>query len=585
VLARDEAEKAWHLLAGLSREEALWVEAQHSEAMLDWRAACKTYQTLHGFAPEQAEWAFRYGLALTKVGKQKEAYEVISQLRSTERNTALEVRMDAVEATVAESDNNYLREYAVAQRAEKTARSKGLPYHIGHSQLSQAWALDNLSRLAEAESKALDAKSVLSGIQDEGGVGQAWKLLADVYIDQGRLEMAGAAYQEAETAFRKIGRLSGEAVALNNHAYVLRDTGDLAGARDLFAQSLKISRLTGDLERQALALNGVAIVLKRMGNLGGAATAYSDAIEIATRLSDDGKRATHLNNLAIVFQDQGRLAEARSKLNEALRLFRGLGRRADVAMVLGNLGDVEIRAGNLATAESDYKNQLDLGRTIPQQHQLGYGLFGLGEVYLVRGDLRKARDYLAESLQVRETLKEAGTSAETAMALAEVDLEEEQFGNARQRAQRAADEFAKERQTDQEMIAEAMLGEALADEGRLPEALSAGDSVIRQLTASEDKDSQIAAKLHLWKILRAGGRDSEASQILQSVVTDSTECGYSLRRLEASFALGNLGLKAGGASVEPWLARISSEAQARGFLLIVRKANLAKQSGVITRAP
>jgi DNA-binding winged helix-turn-helix (wHTH) protein/Flp pilus assembly protein TadD len=583
VRARDEAEKAWHLLSGLSREETLWVEAEHSESMFDWQRACRTYETLHGFAPEQAEWAFRYSLALAKVGKQKEAYAVIAQLRSTEKNGVLEVRMDAVEAAVAESDNDYQREYAVAQRVEKTARSKGLPYQIGHAQLSQVWALDNLSKLAEAESKALDAKSRLAGIQDEGGVGQAWKLLGDVYIDQGRLEMARSAYQEAETAFRQIGCLSGEAVALNNHAYVLRDLGDLQGARDLFGQSLKISRSINDLERQALALNGVAIVLKRIGNLGGAAMAYSDAIEIAKRLSDDGKRATHLNNLAIVFQDQGRLPEARSKLNEALRLFQKLGRQADVAMVFGNLGDVEIRAGNLAAAENHYKDQLDLGHTIPSPHQLGYGLLGLGEVYFARCDVKKARAYLGESLQVRERLHEAGTSAETSLALAEVDLQEEKFGDARRRARSAADEFAKERQADQEMVAEAILGEALAGEGRLPEALSAGDSVTKQLSASENKDSQIDAKLHLSKIQEAAGRDDDAWRILQSVVVDSTNCGYSLHLLEAKLFLARLKLRTAGVGAELEIASIRNEAQARGFLLIAKKATLAAQPRVIAR--
>jgi hypothetical protein len=71
------------------------------------------------------------------------------------------------------------------------------------------------------------------------------------------------AFQHAIDTFRQIGWRSGEAVALNNLAYVLKDKGDFSGVGKLFAQSLSISRSTGDLRRQALALDGVAIVLKR----------------------------------------------------------------------------------------------------------------------------------------------------------------------------------------------------------------------------------------------------------------------------------------------------------------------------------
>jgi tetratricopeptide (TPR) repeat protein len=229
-------------------------------------------------------WTLRYALALSNIGKQKDAFEVIAKVRRSRRADQFVLRTELVEAAVAESASDYERECKIAEFAEKAARSKGLTYQVGHAELSEGWALDNLSKFNQAQGKVSDARDLLHGIGDEGGEAQALKLLGDVYADQNRLDLAKSLYTKAASDFHKIGWQSGEAVALNNCGYVLRDLGDLQGARDSFEQSLLIARSLGDLRRQGLALNGAAIVLKRMGNFVGAAEAYSASIEIAAQL-------------------------------------------------------------------------------------------------------------------------------------------------------------------------------------------------------------------------------------------------------------------------------------------------------------
>ena len=568
---REEARKAEGLLPGLPPEDAFLVKGQYYESAFDWQRALKSFEALHALAPEEPEWTLRYSLALSKIGKQKEAFEVIEKLKASQRAPEFALRIGLAEASVAESANDYPRERRVAELVETSAKSKGLLYQAGRAELSEGWALENLGEFKEAESKVSAAKSLLSRIGDKGGEGQAWKLLGDVYADQNRLELAKSAYQQAMLVFTGIGWQSGHAIALNNCGYVLRSLGDLQGARAYFEQSLSISRALGNLKIQALALTGTAVVLKRMGNFGGAEQAYSAAIEIEQRLSNEGSLATVMNNFAAVLQDEGKLAEAQTNFDRAMELFRKLGRQGDVAMVLGNLGDLAIRNGNLVSAEKYYGADVKLGKSIPQPDNLGYAFLGLGEVCFLRANMKRARYYLDKSLKIREGLHEAGNVAETSLALAEIDLEEKTFAAAATRARNASHEFAVERQVDQEAVAQAILGESLAGEQKLNQALLAADSALRLLDASEDRDSQMTAKLHLWKVFERVGRIADAVRLLQSVFEDATKYGYVPQMLEAQLFMAQLQAKP--AEMEPELAQIRAEAATKELFLISRKAS------------
>jgi serine/threonine protein kinase len=571
ALGTKEARIGKNLRNGLPPEDSLFVMGQYYESIFDLQRALKSFETLHALAPEKPEWALRYSLALSKAGKRKEAFEVLEKVKSLKKVNELSLRTGLVEATLAESGDDYTREQRVAELVEDKAKAVGLLYQAGHAELQEGWALDNQGRFSDAESKIVTAKNLLIRITDRGGEGQAWKLLGDIYADQSRLQSAKSAYQRATVIFAAIGWTSGRAIALNNAGYVLRDLGDLQGAREAFEQSLIISRNIGNLKAQALALNGAAIVLKRMGNLSGAEQAYLADIEIAQRLSEDGSLATGTNNLAIVLQDEGKLPEAKQNLDRALAIFQRLGRQADVAMVLGNLGDVELKGGNLIAAKNFYKSDIGISESISQPDNIGHGLLGLGEVYFLKSDFGRAQYYLAKSLSVRNGLHEAGEVAESSLALAELDLEEKNFGSAQSRAKTASDEFASERQEDQEAQAQAILAESLVGTGNPAQAKLAADSAIKLLANSEDMDSLVNARLHLWTVFHASGRNGEALQILKTAFLDATKCRYVAQALEARLFIAQLQLKSPEAEQE--LSQIRAEAASKGMALISRKAS------------
>ena len=567
--AKEEAKRGTEMTEGLGREEVLLVKAQFYASSNDWASAARAYETLFSLFPDKLDYGVRYSLALSKEGKEGEALAVMKDLKAA--GSPDHPVLDLGEALVADDSNDYRGEYTAAAQAERKARAKQLPYMVGRAELSEAWALDNLSDLKQAELKARDAQLVLAGLKDIGGEGRAWKDLGDVYIDEQRPEEATAAYKHAISAFRQTSWKSGEAVALNNLGYVLRDCGDYAGARELFKQSLRISKSLGDLRRQAMALNGIAVVLKRSGNLSGAEEANRAALEIHRQLKDDAKYATALNDLAIVLQDQGKLLEAEQAFKESLGTFDRLGRQIDVAMLHGNFGDLALRCGDLSRAEKEYHIQVEMGNRIPQPKQLGYGLYGLGEVSFWRYELTAAKRYLAESLRLRTGMHDAGTVAETRLALAEVFLEEHNFADAETNARSAAAEFGHERQVDQQAVSEAVLSRALLREQKSSEALGLADKSLQRLSSSEDKDSEMAAKLEVSKVLDACGRRTQAIKLLESVAEEAAHSKYLPCLLEARAALARISLESGAKSAEHEMQLVKTEASAKGLLLIARR--------------
>ena len=212
ILAQQEAKMAFDLSPGLGRDDALLVKAQFYSTINDGANAARAYQTLFSFSPENEEYAICYALAISKEGRLKDALSVIENAKR--RQITDNPKLDLAEANVAEQAGDYQHEYTAAERAEKRAKAVGLPYLVGHSELSEAWALDNLAKLPEAEQKARQAQTLLAGLNDVGGEGIAWKDLGDVYIDQQAPDKAKAAYGHASANFHRIGCRSGEAIAL-----------------------------------------------------------------------------------------------------------------------------------------------------------------------------------------------------------------------------------------------------------------------------------------------------------------------------------------------------------------------------------
>src|SRR5208283_1454472 len=100
----------------------------------------------------------------------------------------------------------------------------------------------------------------------------------------GRNPEALAAMDEGQRTNATAGHLQGVAVALINKGAVLGEQGDLAAARQSFAQGLEIARTVGAENTALRALINLAKVSVAEGELAEGETSYQEALNTARQI-------------------------------------------------------------------------------------------------------------------------------------------------------------------------------------------------------------------------------------------------------------------------------------------------------------
>jgi tetratricopeptide (TPR) repeat protein len=365
-------------------------------------------------------------------------------------------------------------------------------------------------------------------------------------------------------------------VAFNGVANALESQGDLEGAKQDYAESLRIARQVGDRRRESLGLNGIGLILWRQGDLSGAKKMLEDARTVHHEAEDKNREAVLLNNIAGVEVDLGDLGEARKDFEESLALSRELNDQVGVASALFNVGDVMSKHGDLAGATKRFEEDLVLSQQIQRKREMAYALYGLGQVLVARAELAVARKRHEEALGLRDQIGEAGTAAESRLALAELSIEQGRQGEAQAMAQTAADEFRKERESEFEAAAYSIEARSLLAAGKTNEAASTIAKADELMHGTEDREARFLVGIDDARVLAAQGNAADAIAKLRPILVEATKYGYLSYELEARVELYQIEMKSGRTpEARGELASLAKEAQARGFGLIRRKAKAA----------
>jgi tetratricopeptide (TPR) repeat protein len=129
-----------------------------------------------------------------------------------------------------------------------------------------------------------------------------------------------------------------------------RFSGDLAGSRRDFEESLRCARKAGDAAGQAYALFGLGGVSRILGRLADSDRFYAEAGRRLAATDDVFGKAYAECGLANALRQRGKLAAAKAHYLKAHRLYSSLGDAVDLAYVDWGLGKVALHQGNLAEA-------------------------------------------------------------------------------------------------------------------------------------------------------------------------------------------------------------------------------------------
>jgi ATP/maltotriose-dependent transcriptional regulator MalT len=195
-----------------------------------------------------------------------------------------------------------------------------------------------------------------------------------------------------------------------------------------------------------------------------------------------------------------------------------------------------------------------------------------------RGE-EEARQYQTEAISTFEDIGDKSSAAEVETALAELLIDQDKPRDAAILAQKAEEEFQKERAPKDESLASAVLAHALLLQGKL---LAAQKEIERALMLSRkyhDREAELSIALTAARVRAAAGTPADratASTRLEQVLNEASKTGFVNYALEARLALGELELTSGNhTNGRSHLQTVFKDASDKGFGLVAQQAEIA----------
>jgi TolB-like protein/Tfp pilus assembly protein PilF len=577
--AADEAKKAFDLSGGLPREEHLAIEGRYYEAVRNWPKAIEVYKTLWTFEPDNLDYGLRLAQVQTFGSQGKDALASVEALRNLPEPASDDPRIDLAEENAARSQSDFKRELAAALRATEKGQKLGARLLVARAELAKGRAYYSLGDYPNFQAAAEAARRIFAETGDHSGEANALHNLATGMYDHGDRANAQKLQEESLDTCRKIGNKRCQADALNSIGIALKDEADFEGARKSYEESIAIHQETGDKIGEAVGVNNVAVLLYEQGKLAAAKKKYEESLAITREIGEKRGIARALTNLASLLHEQGQLVESRKLHEQSLAMRREIGDKTGVALALNNLGSVLLDQGDLAATQKGLDEQMPVFQQAGIQRGMAYALFLQAEVQKEEGKLEEARKNHEQVLAMRNKLGEKTTAEDSLLALARLSIEEGHAADAEQPARQVLRDAQTEKATGAEINARATLARSLLEQGKPAEAEKEIRAAETAAATAEGRLMALDVAITAGRIHAANGKGDEASRSLAGALAEASklDCGRCL--LEARLALGEMEMKQGKkAAARERLGALEKDAQAKGFLLIARKANAAAAS-------
>ena len=533
--AAEEAKTAFDLSAQLTREQHLAVEARYREYSHDFNAAIEIYRTLQTFFPDNLNYALRLATSQMKAGHPKDAIATIAQTRTLPKPISDDARIDLTDASAQNAAGNFTAYQKAAETAANKAKSQGSRMLEAQAIISEAFAWDRLGNLSAAVQKGIEGRDLAMTVGNPGLLGRAFMIYGIVLYDKGDFAGAREAYEKAIATFKEIGDsvLGQTLVSLGNVCY---DQGKLEDANGYYQQALKFDQEVG----------------------AGPGTIGSD-----------------LGSIANVLDGLGDLVGATRMQKQSLQGFREGGNQRGEGDVLNNLANVLVERGELSEAMGDYQKGATLAGKIGYKRGLAAESQGMGQIFLFRDQLAQARKSVNEALDLRKQLADPVQVAQSNVALASVAFEQGGLAEAESLIRGAQPQFDQQSMAADASQAASQLARVLLARLKSEEAAAESAKAVALSNRTSDLSTHLIATLVMAEVDASRGKEAAASKALERVLNDSLRAGYKQYEFEARLALGRLKLRSSRESGRQQLTKLETDAAAKGYHLIARKAREA----------
>jgi len=531
--AEEEAKKAFDLSGQLSRETRLTIEARYRNFSHNYPAAIEIYRTLYNFFPDNSGYGFSLAEAQLEGGANKDSLATIQRIRSSFPSLASDPRLDFAESHIQQNLSDFRQEQQLAASAATKARAQGATLMVASSRLEESWAWDHLGKPEESMAALTEARELAQG-RNPHIEALADLLMGHVFYDKGDLEAARKSYDQALEGYRKIGEQHGLARCTEAIGNVLLEQQKLEEAKWYYEEEIRINREVGRVQGVTSGLIGLGNLLEEMGDLPGAARADEQALRGFQQLGNKGGAATATSNWGIVLIEQGRLQEAKTKIEQAMVVQREIG----------------------------YKRGL------------AFSLSSLAEILRLEDHLEQANKTAEQASTIRKEIGDEGNTSRSQAQLAQIMLERGRDADAESLARSAAAASNKLNKPDVEAMSYAILAEVLSQQGKAKDAQDAAMHAVA-LSQKLDRTARFESAIAVARA-ETGARKLANAAPLEAAHAEASRYGYAIYEMMTRLELARLDLKSEKPSMgEALLQQLQKDAQAKGCLLIVRKARSA----------
>ncbi len=516
--------------SSLPLEYVVLTKARAAEMNKNWDGAAGEYGTLFK-KYKRLDYGLRLAAVQTEGSHTAEALQTLQQLSAMPAPLGNDPRIQIAYARTYEAMSNSMQQLQYAQAALDEARRRNSRMMQANAQLQLCWA----------------------------------------YRNQGDVDKASTACNEAHDLFTYIGDKVSSAVALNDLATLLADKGRSAEARQLYDKVIATNRAAGATKDYAGANVNAAKAAIMMGKPDDALDYLNAALSASRQVGDtyDEGRARIMR--AEVLADQGKLPEAEGEVQQALLLAKQLQDEAMQASALIQLAGYQEET-NIPEALKTYTEALRLRTKNQDKQGIATCLNNIGDVLFRSGDLQAAEEHYAESLKMFNELKAKDAAALNILSLAEVDLERRNLSAAEKNALDALRQFQdpEVKDSDAEESAASLLVRIYVAQGKAEAAAPYVERI--QKIASSDRDTMFNSRLSIAQYLAATGKSVEALQQLQPLPAQAEAAGRHFIALDARLLLARMRRQTSPHSeLETEMAAIRSAARRSGFGLLVAK--------------
>lgn len=528
--SKAEAKQAFDLSHNLLREDQIVVEARYRESISEWDKAVDLYRTLWNFSQAQPEYALRATDVQVRAGKATDALATLAELRQKSPDFADDPRIDLRAAEAYEALGDPRKEADAAKAAASKAHSTG-------------------AHLLEAEAEW----RVCGGLKDVGDTGNA------AAACNRSIELAKATGDELLVAR-----------GLTNLGHVFEAQNDAAQALPLHHQALEVASKLGSQRDVVGALGNIGDILSNQGDHPAAEQSYSKALAVATEINDRPAILLLQNDLAGEKEVDADFTAAVDLYQKSLDTAVAIGAQTGEINARGNLARLQLLRGDLLSAFKNAQQALLLCDQLGLQEKSAMLREILGDVLLAQAKSADAEKSYRDALDISHKLKNPLAIASAELALASFAAQTENWSDAVQFAQGAADKL-KGQNPDMQASAYLVLANAASAQKRFPDAQSALNQA--QSLKSSDPTIQLEIALTSARLLACTEKIPSAQKQAAEATAHAREIGLAYFQLRGALVTGAFGLcGAPRAQSRSLLHTVQVTASSQGYELIARQA-------------